>query len=442
MEITRYIRRDRMDQEGFCQIHFRVCWNQRKIRFSSGQVVKPDDTIELTESIKDPTTGKKKDRKKLQTKNRKVNRILDTYSDCLHDFFDAFVGIPTEAQVQAEIERIRIDELNLAPKPAPVEEPDPEPEPVRTTTLYEFWPRFAIDHKGLKSDGYLRAFKPVLDHLMKFAPDADFKDITLPFALKFVQYMQATGVTDESAFNPLKKIRCVMKYARKCGIQVPNDFEDFPSYRPLNQREALKWTEIVQLQNVQLPPGLERQRDVFLFQCYCGLRWGDLEHVRPSNLKELMNDDEEITQVLRIVQEKGRKSNLLPMSERALAILNKYDGHLPLIAQQNYNEAIKDFSRRAGLNRKFVKVVYRSGQRFDEEYELWEKLSSHSGRHTFAMLMLELKVDITDVADLMGHGSISTTMIYRTIRGEDKVRVVKNAWDKLPKVDPKLDPDK
>ncbi|MFC5411511.1 tyrosine-type recombinase/integrase [Larkinella bovis] len=94
------------------------------------------------------------------------------------------------------------------------------------------------------------------------------------------------------------------------------------------------------------------------------------------------------------------------------------------------------------MTRKFVKVVYQKNQRFDEEYELWEKLSSHSGRHTFSMLMLDLKVDITELADLMGHGSIATTMIYRTIRGEDKIWVVNNAWKNLPGFDPNLDPKK
>lgn len=441
MEITRYIRKDRMDKDGFCQLLIRVAWHQRRIRFNTGQFVKPDDTIELNETIIDPTTGKKKERKKMQTRNQKTNRVLDIYSDHLFDFFERFNGIPTEQEVRTEIERIRIEELNQAPKPAPAPEPEPEPEPEpvaqhvpRLPTFYEFWEKkFMEDHRGLKSDGYLRTFNPVLDHLKIFAPAADFMDITLPFALKFVQYMQSTGVTDEYAFTRLKKLRRVLKYARKCGIQVPDDYDDFPSYTPLTQREALKLNEIAQLQQAELSESLSRQRDVFLFQCYTGLRWGDLKHARPGNLHEIMGEDEEITKVLRLVQEKGRKSNLLPLSNYAIEILNKYGGTLPLISQQKYNEAIKDFAERAGLTRKFIKVVFRQGQRFDEEYALWEKLSSHSGRHTFAMLMLELKVDITEVADLMGHGSIATTMIYRTIRGEDKIRVVKDAWKNLPK---------
>ncbi|MGV3561625.1 site-specific integrase [Larkinella arboricola] len=428
MEITRYIRKDRMDKDGFCQIHFRVCWAQRKIRFSSGQIVMPDDTLELTETITDPTSGRKKERKKLQTKNRKVNRILDTYSDCLYDFFDTYNGIPTEQQVQAEVERIRIEELNLAPRLAKVDEVTSEPEPEAQIQFFVFWDQYISEHKGLKSHNYIRYFKPVKDHLKRFAPQLDFADITLQFANRFVQYMMSTGVSDDTAYNALKKIRVVMKYARKCGITVPGDFEDFPNYRSIVQREALKWSEVVQLQQVDLPNYLAQQRDVFLFQCYTGLRWSDLPHARPGNLIEMQGDDDEVAPVLRIVQEKGRRENLLPLSDLALEILNKYGGTLPLIASQNYNAFIKEVAKRAGLTRKVIDTQFRNGQRYDEEYFLHEYISSHTGRHTFAMLSLERKIDITDLSGLMGHGSIETTMIYRTLRGEDKIKVVKKAW--------------
>lgn len=444
MEIKRYIHR--VDKDGFGHIYLRICWKRRKMRYSTGQIVKPQDTLEMVEVITDPVSGKKKERKKLQAKNRKINRILDTYSDGLYDFFERYPGIPTEAEVHAEIERIRIKDLNIAPKPVPQPEIIPEPVPEverepeqRQPTLYEFWLQFMEDHKGLKSDDYLRTFTPVLDHLKNFAPDADFKDVTLPFALKFVQYLQSTGVGDEYAFTRLKKIRRVLKYAKKFKIEVPEDYEDFPTYKPLTQREALKIPEIAALKNVTLSEPQQRQRDVFLFQCYTGLRWSDLKHARPGNLHDMQGDDEDITKVLRLVQQKGRKSNQLPLSVYAIEILTRYGGTLPLISQQKYNEAIKEVSKKAGLTRKFVKVAFRKGQRFDEEYELWQKLSSHSGRHTFAMLMLDLKVDITDLADLMGHGSISTTMIYRTIRGEDQMRVMKKAWQNLPEFDTKRD---
>ncbi|WP_124878278.1 tyrosine-type recombinase/integrase [Larkinella rosea] len=75
-------------------------------------------------------------------------------------------------------------------------------------------------------------------------------------------------------------------------------------------------------------------------------------------------------------------------------------------------------------------IQYYTGQRVDVEKSLHEIISSHMGHHTFAMIMLDRKVDITDLSDLMRHGSISTTMIYLTIRGEDKIKVMQKAWGK------------
>ncbi|MFC5409134.1 tyrosine-type recombinase/integrase [Larkinella bovis] len=428
MEISRYLRQERADENGECPIDFRICWKQQKIRFSSGYKVHPDDWIETVEMVVDPATGRRRKRKKFQTLNRAVNRKLDVYSNGLEEYFDKLDYYPTIAEVRAELARIRQAELGIQSKQP--EKKQPEETAAMAPTLFEFWDQYMSDHTGLKAKHYVRHFKATKDHLQRFAPWADFKDITLPFANRFLQYMMKQGVQDETAYKQLKHLRVVMRYARKSGIVIPNDFEDFPSYRSIIQREALKWDEVVALQNVDLSGSFARQRDIFLFQCYTGLRWSDLKHVRPGNMIEIRSDGNEMAPALRLIQEKGRRENLVPLTDQAVELLKKYDGTLPVISGQKYNVLIKEVARKAGLNRRVVLTEYYAGQRVDVEKALHEIISSHMGRHTFAMIMLDRKVDITDLSDLMGHGSISTTMIYRTIRGEDKIKVMQKAWGK------------
>lgn len=51
-------------------------------------------------------------------------------------------------------------------------------------------------------------------------------------------------------------------------------------------------------------------------------------------------------------------------------------------------------------------------------------LTFHSGRHTFAVLMLDLGADIYMVQKLLGHKEIHTTMVYANIMDKKKQAAV------------------
>lgn len=55
-------------------------------------------------------------------------------------------------------------------------------------------------------------------------------------------------------------------------------------------------------------------------------------------------------------------------------------------------------------------------------------ITFHCGRHTFAVMMLDLGVDLYTVSKLLGHKSIETTQVYAKILDKNK----QSAVDRIP----------
>ena len=80
----------------------------------------------------------------------------------------------------------------------------------------------------------------------------------------------------------------------------------------------LTWEELTKLRGFEIPPAkqsLDRVRDVFLFQCFTGLRYSDVYNLRRSDIKE---DHIEVTTI------KTSDSLVIELNEYSKAILEKY----------------------------------------------------------------------------------------------------------------------
>ena len=59
-----------------------------------------------------------------------------------------------------------------------------------------------------------------------------------------------------------------------------------------------------------------------------------------------------------------------------------------------------------------------------------KEITFHCGRHTFAVMMLDLGTDIYTVSKLLGHRELSTTQIYARVLDKNKQKAVQQ----IPKI--------
>lgn len=161
------------------------------------------------------------------------------------------------------------------------------------------------------------------------------------------------------------------------------------------------------------------QRDIFIFQCFVGVRISDLYALRFSNI---------IGAALEYVP--GKTANIsghtvrVPLVEPAIRIINRYmDSQryelFPYISMQKYNLAIKKMLKIAGINR-IVTVKSSDGKSYEQK-PIYEIASSHMARRTFIGLLYKGTKDPNLIASMSGHVEGSKAFArYRHIDDDDK----------------------
>jgi len=163
--------------------------------------------------------------------------------------------------------------------------------------------------------------------------------------------------------------------------------------------------QILALANLDEPTGI-RDRAMLETLYSTGMRRSELAGLSLFDL-----DRERGTVMIR--QGKGKKDRMIPIGERALAWIERYQLEVrpELVATRNQNALFLTTLGEAFTPPRLTELV--------RDYVLAAKLgktgSCHLFRHTMATLMLENGADIRFIQAMLGHVDLSTTQIYTQV---------------------------
>lgn len=162
-------------------------------------------------------------------------------------------------------------------------------------------------------------------------------------------------------------------------------------------------------------------RDIFIFLCYTGMRYGDA-----MECSELWLDENH--EVLSYVQSKTNSHAAVPFLTKPHLILTKYGGKLPRTSNQKLNKGLKKLFTYCGITRKVPIEVSRRGKVVTEFRPLNEVITSHCGRKTFIMRAVLANVPQDIVKKMSGHRGDVSLRPYIKI-ADRHVLSYKNALD-------------
>lgn len=205
-------------------------------------------------------------------------------------------------------------------------------------------------------------------------------------------------------------VKAIFNKAVRDGLIPFNPVQDLAKeerfHVPDKHREYLTTDELKRFLAVETQTQAEQTvQKAFGFSCMTGLRLGDMQRLRWSDIKTIGE-----VQAVSIIQHKTKRLVTVPLNELALSLLpprpdNGEDGIIfPLVKKpDNVTKYVRRIKEKAGIEKDFT---------------------YHSSRHSAATLAITAGAELYSVSKILGHGSIVSTQVYASVNMEKKAEAV------------------
>lgn len=205
-------------------------------------------------------------------------------------------------------------------------------------------------------------------------------------------------------------VKAIFNKAVRDGLIPFNPVQDLAKeerfHVPDKHREYLTTDELKRFLAVETQTQAEQTvQKAFGFSCMTGLRLGDMQRLRWSDIKTIGE-----VQAVSIIQHKTKRLVTVPLNELALSLLpprpdNGEDGIIfPLVKKpDNVAKYVRRIKEKAGIEKDFT---------------------YHSSRHSTATLAITAGAELYSVSKILGHGSIVSTQVYASVNMEKKTEAV------------------
>ena len=398
-------------------IRMRVNFASKRIEFTTGY------RIDATKWDADKQRVKNGCSNKLKQSASEINASLLEYYTEIQSIFKRFEVedvMPTPEQIK--------EAFNALHKPVS-EEPKPKKEAL-PCDFFQVFDDFVEDcgRQSNWTDSTFEKFAAVKNHLTNFREGLTFEFFNERGLNDYVGYLRdVKEMRNTTIGKQLSFLKWFLRWAFKKGVHQNNAYDSYKPKLKSTQKKIifLTWDELNRLREFKIPSNkqaLERVRDVFLFQCFTGLRYSDVFNLRRSDIKD---DHIEVTTV------KTSDSLIIELNNHSKAILDKYkdvafenDKVLPMITNQKMNDYLKELAEMAGIDEPVRQTYYRGNERIDEVTPKYALLGTHAGRRTFICNALALGIPPQVVMKWTGHSDYKAMKPYIDIADDIKANAM------------------
>ncbi len=396
-------------------IRMRVNFASKRIEFTTGYRIDAAKWDTDKQRVRNGCTNK------LKQSASEINASLLGYYTEIQDIFKKF----EVEEIMPTLEQIK-EAFNALHKP--IEEVKPRKS--TPNAFYKVFDDFVRDcgRQNDWTDSTYEKFAAVKNHLMNLRDGLTFDFFDEKGLNDYVTYLRDVKEMRNSTIGKqLSFLKWFLRWAFRKGVHQNNAYDSYKPKLKSTQKKIifLTWEELNKLREFEIPAAkqaLDRVRDVFLFQCFTGLRYSDVFNLRRSDIK---GDHIEVTTV------KTSDSLIIELNNHSKAILDKYkdvafedDKVLPVITNQKMNDYLKELAEMAGIDEPIRQTYYKGNERIDEITPKYALLGTHAGRRTFICNALALGIPPQVVMKWTGHSDYKAMKPYIDIADDIKANAM------------------
>jgi len=291
-------------------------------------------------------------------------------------------------------------------------------------TLISFIDNFIKENKNLREENTIKKYQGTLNHLKNYSKSRnktlEFGDIDLTFYADFHNYLvKELLLTDNTFGKYIATLKGFLTAAAQRGHEIPKEVKtkEFKVITKDIDKIYLSNNEIKNIYKLNLKKDkrLERVRDVFILDCYLGLRFSDISSLTSKNITEING-----TQFIKMRTKKTDADVVFPIHPTVTKILEKYHNELPKsISNQKTNEFLKEIGELAGIEDDVVIYKTIGGVRKKLEYKKYELITTHTARRSFATNAFKMGMPTISIMKMTGHSTEGSFMRYIRISQEE-----------------------
>jgi integrase len=270
---------------------------------------------------------------------------------------------------------------------------------VLQTTFLSFIGIFQDRYKGKYNATHVSQYNGLKTHLENFQTKkgfrVEFDTIGKDFYLKFTGYLKEIGLKPNTVGSHIKRIKRLMNEAFEDKITTSQEHlkRDFKVTKVDVDTVYLTTDEIQALYDYQIDiPEKRRVRDLFVLNCFTGLRHSDWAKVTLENIHDGK---------LYVRTQKTDEPVIIPAKPLVVEILTKYENKLGVLSLQKTNEAMRFIGQIAFSNK------IKSGN-----INKWLEIRTHTARRSFATNAYLAGIPMHDIMEITGHRKTESFLKY------------------------------